>query len=93
MACWGRRARTTWMPCAGGTARVKAVASAVSTMVRQRRLPDSSAMGRVDADDNFAVLLRFANNALGSVHVSATAGHEERSRSHPLWRRRDAGAP
>ena len=55
---------------------VKAVAGAVSTMVRQRRLPDSSAMGRVDADDNFAVLLRFANNALGSVHVSATAGHE-----------------
>ncbi len=55
---------------------VKAVAGAVSTMVRQRRLPDSSAMARVDADDNFAVLLRFANNALGSVHVSATAGHE-----------------
>jgi len=55
---------------------VNAVAGAVSTMVRQRRLPDSSAMGRVDADDNFAVLLRFANNALGSVHVSATAGHE-----------------
>ncbi len=55
---------------------VKGVAGAVSTMVRQRRLPDSSAMGRVDADDNFAVLLRFANNALGSVHVSATAGHE-----------------
>jgi predicted dehydrogenase len=45
-------------------------------MVRQRRLPDSSGMGRVDADDNFAVLLRFANGALGSIHVSATAGHE-----------------
>ena len=55
---------------------VNAVAGAVSTMVRQRRLPDASAMARVDADDNFAVLLRFANNALGSVHVSATAGHE-----------------
>ncbi|MFT4041071.1 MAG: Gfo/Idh/MocA family oxidoreductase [Thermomicrobiales bacterium] len=55
---------------------VKAVAGAVSTMVRQRRLPDSSAMARVDADDNFAVLLRFMNNALGSIHVSATAGHE-----------------
>jgi len=55
---------------------VNAVAGAVSTMVRQRRLPDSSAMARVDADDNFAVLLRFANNALGSVHVTATAGHE-----------------
>jgi predicted dehydrogenase len=55
---------------------VKGVAGAVSTMVRQRRLPDSSGMGRVDADDNFAVLLRFANGALGSIHVSATAGHE-----------------
>jgi predicted dehydrogenase len=55
---------------------VKAVAGAVSTMVRQRRLPDSSAMGKVDADDNFSVILRFANGALGTVHVTATAGHE-----------------
>jgi predicted dehydrogenase len=55
---------------------VKAVAGAVSTMVRQRRLPDSSAMAKVDADDNFAVILRFANGAIGSVHVTATAGHE-----------------
>lgn len=55
---------------------VKAVAGAVSTMVRQRRLPDSSAMAKVDADDNFAVILRFANGALGTVHVTATAGHE-----------------
>ena len=55
---------------------VKAVAGAVSTMVRQRRLPDSSAMAKVDADDNFAVLLRFASGALGTIHVTATAGHE-----------------
>jgi predicted dehydrogenase len=55
---------------------VKAVTGAVSTMVRQRRLPDSSTMARVDADDNFAVILRFANGALGTIHVTATAGHE-----------------
>lgn len=55
---------------------VKGVAGAVSTMVRQRRLPDSSSMAKVDADDNFAVILRFANGAIGTVHVTATAGHE-----------------
>jgi predicted dehydrogenase len=55
---------------------VKGVAGAVSTMVRQRRLPDSSAMAKVDADDNFSVILRFANGAIGTIHVSATAGHE-----------------
>jgi predicted dehydrogenase len=55
---------------------VKAVAGATSTMVRQRRLPDSSAMAKVDADNNFAVILRFANGALGTIHVTATAGHE-----------------
>ena len=55
---------------------VKAVAGAVSTMVRQRRLPDSSTMAKVDADDNFSVILRFANGALGTIHVSATSGHE-----------------
>jgi predicted dehydrogenase len=55
---------------------VKGVAGAVSTMVRLRRLPDSSVMAKVDADDNFAVILRFANGAIGTIHVSATAGHE-----------------
>ncbi|HLL50650.1 MAG TPA: Gfo/Idh/MocA family oxidoreductase, partial [Thermomicrobiales bacterium] len=55
---------------------VKAVAGAVSTMVRQRRLPDSSTMAKVNADDNFSVILRFANGALGTIHVSATSGHE-----------------
>lgn len=55
---------------------VKAVTGGVSTMVQMRRLPESSAMARVDADDNFAVILRFGNGALGTVHVTATAGHE-----------------
>jgi predicted dehydrogenase len=55
---------------------VKAVAGAVSTMVRQRRLPDSSGMAKVDADDNFSVILRFNNGALGTIHVTATSGHE-----------------
>ncbi len=55
---------------------VRGVTGAVSTMVRHRRLPDSSAMAKVDADDNFAVILRFANGALGTIHVTATSGHE-----------------
>ena len=67
---------------------VKAVAGAVSTMVRQRRLPDSSAMAKVDADDNFSVILRFANGALGTIHVSATAGHEGDEECHPFRVRR-----
>ncbi len=49
------------------------VAGITSTMVKKRRLPDSSGMAGVDADDNFAFLLRFANEAIGSVHFSATA--------------------
>ena len=55
---------------------VKAVAGATATMVKRRRLPESSAMAKVDADDNFAVLLKFANGALGTIHVTATAGFE-----------------
>lgn len=55
---------------------VKAVAGAMATMVPRRRLPDSSTMARVDADDNYAVLLRFANGAIGSIHVTATAAFE-----------------
>lgn len=55
---------------------VKGVTGAVSTMVRLRRLADSSAMAKVDADDNFAVILRFASGALGTIHVTATAVHE-----------------
>jgi len=56
---------------------VKGVAGALATLVRQRRLPDSSGMGRVDADDNFALILRFADGALGTVHVSATAAVDD----------------
>ncbi|MCC6314665.1 MAG: Gfo/Idh/MocA family oxidoreductase [Thermomicrobiales bacterium] len=55
---------------------VKAVAGALSTQVSQRRLPDGSGMGKVDADDNFAVLLRFASGTLGSIHLSATSGFD-----------------
>jgi len=56
---------------------VKGVAGALATLVRQRRLPDSSGMARVDADDNFALILRFADGALGTVHVSATAAVDD----------------
>lgn len=55
---------------------VKAVAGATATMVTRRRLPDSSAMTTVDADDNFSVLLKFGNGALGTIHVTATAAFE-----------------
>ena len=55
---------------------VKAVAGATTTLVKRRRLPDSSAMAKVDADDNFSVILRFANGALGTIHVCATAAFE-----------------
>ena len=55
---------------------VKAVAGALSTMVPRRRLADSSGMAKVDADDNFAVILRFASHALGTIHLSATAAVE-----------------
>jgi predicted dehydrogenase len=49
------------------------VAGSTATMVKRRRLPDSSGMASVDADDNFAFLLKFASGAIGSVHFSATA--------------------
>jgi predicted dehydrogenase len=49
------------------------VAGSTATMVKRRRLPDSSGMAGVDADDNFAFLLKFAQGAIGSVHFSATA--------------------
>jgi predicted dehydrogenase len=52
---------------------IKAVAGATATMVKKRRLPEGSAMMTVDADDNFAVVLRFASSALATIHVSATA--------------------
>ena len=55
---------------------VKSVAGAVGTMVRRRRLPESMHLVPVDADDNFGVLLKFANGALATVHYSATAVHD-----------------
>lgn len=55
---------------------VKAICGATATMVTSRRLPESREMGRVDADDNFAALLKFVNGALGTITYSATAAHE-----------------
>jgi predicted dehydrogenase len=52
---------------------IKAVAGATATMVKKRRLPDRAALATVDADDNFAFVLRFAGGALATVHVTATA--------------------
>jgi predicted dehydrogenase len=52
---------------------IDGVAGATSTMVKRRRLPDSTSTASVDADDNFAFLLQFRNGALGSVHYSSTA--------------------
>jgi predicted dehydrogenase len=52
---------------------IKEVAGLTATMVKRRRLPDSSGMASVDADDNFAFLLRFASGPIGSVHFCATA--------------------
>lgn len=55
---------------------VKSVAGATATMVKRRRLPESTQTAPVDADDNFSLMLRFANGALATVHYSATAPHE-----------------
>ncbi len=55
---------------------IKAVAGATATMVKRRRLPESSQTAPVDADDNFAVLLRFVSGALATIHYSATATHD-----------------
>lgn len=52
---------------------IHAVTGTTATMVRRRRLPDSSGMAGVDADDNFAFILKFANGALATVHFCATA--------------------
>jgi predicted dehydrogenase len=52
---------------------IHAVAGTTATMVRRRRLPDSSGMAGVDADDNFAFILKFANGALATIHFCATA--------------------
>lgn len=53
---------------------ITGVAGATATMVPRRLMPDGSGMAKVDADDNFAFLVRFASGALGTVQVSATSG-------------------
>jgi predicted dehydrogenase len=55
---------------------VKAVTGATTTQVKRRRLPDSTAMAPVDADDNFSCILRFASGALATIHFSATAARD-----------------
>ena len=55
---------------------VKSVAGAVGTMVRRRRLPESTHLAAVDADDNFSVLLKFVNGAIATIHYSATAVYD-----------------
>jgi predicted dehydrogenase len=55
---------------------VKSVAGAVGTMVRRRRLPESTQLAAVDADDNFSIMLKFVNGAIGTIHYSATAVHD-----------------
>ena len=45
-------------------------------MVKRRRLPESMQSATVDADDNFAFLIRFANGAIATVHYSATAVYD-----------------
>ena len=52
---------------------IDAVAGTTGTMVKRRRLPDSTNTASVDADDNFAFLLQFKGGAIGSVHYSSTA--------------------
>jgi predicted dehydrogenase len=75
---------------------VKSVAGTTATMVKRRRLPESTQTAPVDADDNFALMLRFANGALATVHYSATAPHDAGdeivlSGSHGLLILRDDG--
>ena len=55
---------------------IRAASGAVSTMVKKRKAGDSHQMLNVDADDNFAVVLQFANGAIGTIHYSATAAHD-----------------
>ena len=55
---------------------VDSVAGMASTMVDRRITADGSGMARVDADDNFAFVLRFVSGALGTVHVTTTSGVE-----------------
>ena len=55
---------------------IDGVAGAAATMVDRRISADGTNMVRVDADDNFAFVLRFASGALGTLHVTMTSGVE-----------------
>lgn len=49
------------------------VAGAVATAVPERAISGREGPQPVDADDNAAVVLRFASGAIGTVHISYTA--------------------
>ncbi|MDQ2683842.1 MAG: Gfo/Idh/MocA family oxidoreductase [Chloroflexota bacterium] len=55
---------------------IRAASGVLATMVPRRRAGDSNQMLAVTADDNFALVLQFQNNAIGTIHYSATATHE-----------------
>jgi predicted dehydrogenase len=52
------------------------VCGAVATAVEEREVIGMSGKRRVDADDNTAFVLRFANGALGTVHLCYTAAND-----------------
>ncbi len=52
------------------------VAGAVETAVPERAISGREGQVPVDADDNTAFVVRFANGAIGSVHISYTAATE-----------------
>ncbi|MGH2531073.1 MAG: Gfo/Idh/MocA family protein [Thermomicrobiales bacterium] len=55
---------------------VKGVTGATATMVKRRRLADSTGTAPVDADDTFAFILRFVSGALATVHFTATGARD-----------------
>ncbi|MGH2559190.1 MAG: Gfo/Idh/MocA family protein [Thermomicrobiales bacterium] len=55
---------------------VKGVTGATATMVKRRRLADSTGTAPVDADDTFAFILRFVNGAIATVHFTATGARD-----------------
>lgn len=52
---------------------IHAACGAVATAVEERAVTDYPGTRRVDADDNTAFILRFANGGLGTVHLCYTA--------------------
>lgn len=55
---------------------IHAACGAVATAVQQRAVTGSGGHRRVDADDNTAFVLRFANGGLGTVHLCYTSAVE-----------------